>query len=82
MSMNAVLKDIFWKCDFFCCFLAFILNALEKDKSPPLIIYFAVSYLSTKHNKYGLSLSATAEPAHYVKSCSILFLNKIFVTKS
>jgi len=49
--MNAVLKDIFENV-FFCCFLAFILNALGKDKLLPLVIYFAVSCLTTKH-KYG-----------------------------
>jgi len=73
---------IFFENVLFCFFLAFILNALEKDKLPPLIIYFAVSYLAPKHNKSGVSLSATAEPAHYVESCNILPQSKIFVTKS
>jgi len=46
-----LLLKIFFENVLFCCILAFILNALEKDKILSLIIYFAVSYLATKHNK-------------------------------
>jgi len=51
---------------YFLLLFSFYSECIRKRQITQLVIYFAVSYLATKH-KSGGSQYATAEPAHYLE---------------